>query len=636
MCGVAAIFARRGEVCRDALVRARDALRHRGPDEEGVWVSVDRQVGLAHTRLSIIDLTSGQQPIGNEDGSIQAIVNGELYDFERTQRQLEARGHRLRSRSDSEILVHLYEEYGAHAVQHIRGEYAFILWDHKRRLLLAGRDRFGIKPLVYAQIGDQLYIASEAKSLFAAGVPARWDHESVIQSCFVSPADRTLFADVFNIPPAGVLRATESSLNIDRYWDLDFPSHGGIEISEPEAVNGVRSQLETAVRRRLRADVPVGIYLSGGLDSCAVQGVAARLGQKLTGYTIAFEDDPQPEALRAQEMAAYVGSSVELLPITQQALADSFAASVRSAECMVMNAHGTAKYLLSRFVHDRGLKVVLTGEGADEMFAGYPAMRYDAFRERAGTSHDAQDALQVLRATNPASVGLSLPSGVAPSPRVDRVRAILGSAPAFFEANSETSEQMLSLFKSGPRGRDTEANPFLTLIEGIDVRAKLAGRDAVQRSLYLYRATLLPTYVLTVLGDKAEMAHSVEGRVPFLDHELAEYVARIPSSLMIQGDIEKKVLREAVRDLVPDSIYRREKHPLRAPVGVSGPMWNMLQDVVHSDAVKQLTFLDRGRVRALAAVGPNELNGPAAINRHCVVLTRLASLCALQEAFHLT
>ena len=620
MCGIVAVFARTGAVDEEALRRARTTLRHRGPDEEGSWLSPDRRVGLAHTRLSIIDLVSGQQPVANEDGSVVAVVNGELYDHERVQRELEERGHRLRGRSDSEILVHLYEELGAHAVHRLNGEFAFVLWDAARRTLLAGRDRFGIKPLVYAVAGDALYIASEAKALFAAGVPARWDAEAVLQACYVPTSEQTLFAGVRSVAPGGLLRATDRAVDTTTYWDLELPRAGEARMDAAEAVAGVRTHLATAVRRRLRADVPVSVYLSGGIDSSAILGLAAEAGRPLTGFTIAFAGDPQPEEARAREMAARCGAELDVLAISQRMLADAFAGAARAAEQMMMNGHGVGKYLLSRFVRDRGLKVVLTGEGADEMFAGYPAIRFDHLRERHGS---AEAAIAALAATNTASIGFSMPSMRATSPQLDVVRRVLGSVPGFFEAFAETGEIARTLF-ADPL---PHINPYLAILEDADARGTLSSRDAVARSLYMLTRTMLPAYMLTVLGDRMEMAHSIEGRVPFLDHELAEFVARVPSALKISDDTDKQILRDAVRDVVPESIYRREKHPLRAPVETDGPMWEMLQDMVRG---LQLPFLDPARVKAFVE---RDVQGTPALNGHMVLLTRLASLCALQDAF---
>ena len=224
MCGIVALFSNAGSVSREALAHATDALQHRGPDGQGVWVAPHRRVGLGHTRLSIIDLSTGDQPIANEDERLRVVVNGEFYDYERYRRELTVRGHRLRSRSDSEILLHLYEEEGTACLRHLRGEFAFALWDEPNGVLFAARDRFGIKPLYYGRFGDTLYLASEAKALFAAGVPARWDSESVFQDLHgVLDGDRSLFDGICQVPAGHYLLASRNHVKIARYWELDFP-----------------------------------------------------------------------------------------------------------------------------------------------------------------------------------------------------------------------------------------------------------------------------------------------------------------------------------------------------------------------------------------------------------------------------
>src|SRR5215510_12213343 len=225
MCGIVTVFSSNGPVSADALVRATRALHHRGPDGERQWIAPHGRVGMGHARLSIIDLTTGDQPIANEDEQVHIVVNGEFYDYARYQRELAVRGHRLRTRSDSEILLHLYEEEGAHCLRHLRGEFAFVLWDERNGLVFAARDRFGVKPLYYAKIGDTLYLASEAKALFAAGVPARWDHESFYQVSHVYfEQDRSLFEGVRQVPPGCYLHATNGHVRIVRYWDFNYPT----------------------------------------------------------------------------------------------------------------------------------------------------------------------------------------------------------------------------------------------------------------------------------------------------------------------------------------------------------------------------------------------------------------------------
>jgi asparagine synthase (glutamine-hydrolysing) len=279
MCGIVALFSRRDPISAAVVQRAIRSLYHRGPDRERHWIAPDGRVALGHARLSIIDLTTGDQPIASEDSRTRIVVNGEFYGYESIQCELEHSGHRLRTRSDSEIALHLYEDVGTQCLHRLRGEFAFVLWDETNRTMFAARGRFGIKPLFYTVHGDTLYFASEVKALFAAGVPARWDAESVSHSVELGGYQvRTLYDGVFQVPPGHYLLATDRHVQLVQYWDFDYPKtdHKGAERSDAEYVAEFREALEEAVRVRLRADVPVGCYLSGGLDSCAVLGLAAK------------------------------------------------------------------------------------------------------------------------------------------------------------------------------------------------------------------------------------------------------------------------------------------------------------------------------------------------------------------------
>jgi len=279
MCGIVAMFSRTAPVLAETIQRATKTLRHRGPDGQRYWLSPEARVALGHARLSIIDLTTGDQPIANEDETLHIIVNGELYGYEAMQKELEHRGHHLRTRSDSEIVLHLYEELGVECLARLRGEFAIVLWDNVKRKLFAARDRLGIKPLFYAFHDGTLYLASEAKALFAAGVPARWAPESLYDAGgFGGPQKRTLFDGIYQIPPGHYMLATEGQIEVKKYWDFDYPLAvvPAPVRSDAEYAEEFLSTFEESVRLRLRADVPVGCYLSGGIDSCAVLGLAAR------------------------------------------------------------------------------------------------------------------------------------------------------------------------------------------------------------------------------------------------------------------------------------------------------------------------------------------------------------------------
>src|SRR5215471_16593992 len=297
MCGIVAMYSAREPIPADALERATRRLAHRGPDGQRTWLAGDRRVGLGHTRLSIIDLATGAQPIAGEDESLQIVVNGEFYDFERAQRDLERRGHRLRTRSDSEIALHLYEDFGTACLRHLRGEFAFVLWDGPDDTLFAARDRFGIKPLYYASHRGTLYLASEVKALFAAGVPARWDRAAFFQANHLlgTPHDHTLFEGIHPVPPGHYLLASGGEVRLVRYWDFNYPA---LDDARPirldaEYAERFHHALDEAVRLRLRADVPVGCYLSGGLDSCAVLGLAAaHRVEPIRAFTLTFDGAP--------------------------------------------------------------------------------------------------------------------------------------------------------------------------------------------------------------------------------------------------------------------------------------------------------------------------------------------------------
>jgi asparagine synthase (glutamine-hydrolysing) len=273
MCGIVAVFARSAPVSPTVVERATKSLYHRGPDGQRQWVSSDGKIALGHARLSIIDLTTGDQPIASEDERTRIVVNGEFYGYEAIRRQLEGRGHCLRTKSDSEIAIHLYEDFGLQFLHHLRGEFALVLWDETRRRLIAARDRFGIKPLFYAWHKDTLYFASEVKALFAAGIPARWDPENVFHAVTMSKhQSRSLYDGVSELPPGHFLLATEKHVQVNQYWDFNYPKaeSSAPKRSDAEYAAEFRHELEEAVKIRLRADVPVGVYLSGGLDSCSV------------------------------------------------------------------------------------------------------------------------------------------------------------------------------------------------------------------------------------------------------------------------------------------------------------------------------------------------------------------------------
>src|SRR5258706_2570848 len=603
MCGIVAFFSHRDPIADAVLERATHSLRHRGPDGRRHWISSDRRVALGHARLSIIDLTTGDQPIASEDEQTRIVVNGEFYGYEPIQRELEQSGHRLRTRSDSEIALHLYEDFGGQCLHRLRAEFAFVLWDERNRTIFAARDRFGIKPLFYAWHDGTLYFASEVKALFAAGVPARWDAESVYH--YVenggSPV-RTLFDGVFQITPGHYLIGGEKHVEVNRYWDFDYPraDPAAPQRSDADWAAEFRLVLEEAVRIRLRADVPVGCYLSGGLDSCSILGLAARHhNAPMRAFTLSFDRAEYDEGEIAREMAAKAGAEFCPIPLRQDDLADHFADAIMQAETLCFNAHGVAKCLLSRAVRDAGYKVVLTGEGSDEILGGYAFFRRDMLLHNREGQDPAVVAgmLDELTRLNPVSRGLLLQDGKAGP--VDAVRRLLGFVPSWIETFSASSEKMRGLLARDFLDRFGQREAFHPLFSDIDVRGQLTGRDPLNQSLYLWAKTALPSYLLTMLGDRMEMAHSIEGRVPFLDHQVVEAIRCQPVSQKIRGMTEKFVLREAARDVISDTVYRRQKHPFLSPPATLNPkerLNSLVQDTLRGPTLASIPFFDQKKV----------------------------------------
>jgi asparagine synthase (glutamine-hydrolysing) len=640
MCGIAAIFSRDTPIDPAAIDRATLSLHHRGPDGRRHWISRDGRVALGHARLSIIDLVTGDQPIASEDESTRIIVNGEFYGFEAVQRQLEADGHRLRTRSDSEIALHLYEDVGLDCVHRLRGEFAMVLWDERNRTLVAVRDRFGIKPLFYAWHEGALYLASEVKALFAAGVPARWDVDSLshVVECGGHQA-RTLYDGVGQVPPGHYLLATDRHVQVHQYWDFDYSAAADVRPRPVEEYRAeFREALEDAVRVRLRADVPVGCYLSGGLDSCAVLGLAARHHpDPIRAFTLTFDRPDYDEKKEAREMAALVGAEFHPIPVGQDDLADHLADAVHQAETVCINAHGVAKYLLSRAVRDAGYKVVITGEGSDEILGGYAHFRRDMLMyNREGQEPDVLAAmLRQLEALNPVSRGLLLPHGA--SKPLDHVKRRLGFVPSWIETFSARAAKFDELVAPDYQQRLGARDSYGPLLNELDVHGQLRGRDAVHQSLYLWSKTLLPGYILTVLGDRMEMGHSIEGRVPFLDHHVVEVVRSQPVTQKINGMTEKFVLREAVRDVVTDTVYRRQKHPFLSPpatLNPEGKLHAMVQDTLRGPGLAALPFFDRQKVVHLLDRLATMDEGSRVANDQ--VLMILVSLCVLHQRFAMT
>ena len=664
MCGIAAILSRDGPVDPATLRRATRALRHRGPDAERTWVSPSGSVGLGHTLLAIND-PNGRQPIAGEDGRLRIIVNGQFYDYRRIRAELETRGHRFRTRSDSEIALHLFEDLGAGCLERLRGQFAFVIWDEDTGRLFAARDRFGLKPLFYAEHDGTLYLASEAKALFAAGVACGWDERGVYHWLLACPDERrSLFAGIRQVPPGHVLRAEGGGVRLERYWELPVSPRRRVGFRPPrrigpagagparsvggatpggsphtgtgstptvpsfaEAVERTRELTEEAIRLRMVAGVPVGCLISGGLDSSSVLGVAATCADgPVAAFTVGFERREFDESEGARAMAAAAGADHTVVTLGDADLADHFADAAWHAETLQYNTHGVARYLLARAVRGAGYRSVMAGEGADEAFFGY-----EFLRAAAGASRGGLGPRKVLRILSGLlrSPRRHHPNLAAVSPWLARIALLLPAAPSLLARLSGGLGLIRSVctndFLRGFDGYD----PYRAYYRRCKEATALSRREPARRLLHLWLHSIFVNYHMA--ADRLDMAHGVEVRLPFLDHELFEYCNSLPLAVLADHPREKHLLREAMRPHIPDSVYGAAKRPFMAPsaVGVDGPLHDFLQDTLRGEALKAVPFVDAGAVAGVL----DGLPQLAEEDRGSVdsLLLLLASVAVLQE-----
>lgn len=588
MCGIAGyIYSDRNRpVDPETLVAMAAIQYHRGPDGYG-WQAMEG-IGFSHARLSIIDLDEerGRQPFVSEDLRLMLTKNGELYDYQRIRARLVADGARFRTKSDSELLLHLYPRLGMDgSLPHLRGEFAFALFDREDDVMHLVRDRFGIKPLYWTMIEGGLVFGSELKVLFAhPEVNREFDSAGLFHQLMQTMVPgTTAFRGIHQVKPGHVLsvrrRDGELHVNENCYWDMPFPVEGARpgSVDEYEYIDGVREHLIEAVQLRLEADVPVGCYLSGGIDSCSIVGLSAASTQgSVKTFTIGFDSDDYDETPIAREMADAAGADQEILQIDADHLYDYFEETLWHTERTIYNTLGVAKLLMSRRVNETGYKVVLTGEGSDELFGGYPAFRRDMFLH--GLDHLSQGERSEWEAMLAENNRLFRGAMLAEESIEDRaLDDKVGFTPSCLQPWLACARMVPHLMHPDHRSALNGYSPGAAIADALDAEA-LENRHPLDRAQYVWIKTMLEGQILTWGGDRVDMANAMEARPPFLDHHLAEYAAILPPSMRIKGRIEKYVLREAMKGLLPETLYKREKFAFMAPPAYTDPeKWNAMQ-----------------------------------------------------------
>ncbi|ORX57444.1 asparagine synthase [Hesseltinella vesiculosa] len=633
------------------LQKSMDAIYSRGPDSNGTYVSPCGRCGLGHVRLSIIDLSGGQQPLSNASNTVHAVVNGELYDHDRLMAELESKGHKFKTRSDSELALHFYEDYDTDFLEKLRGEFACAIWDERKKRFLIARDRFGIKPMYYTIYNGVFMAASEIKALIGLGWKPEWDVNSIVHNGPICDY-RTCFKGVYKVPPGHYLLVSASgSIDIKQYWDADYPDKN---IEDPrsveEMIKGVHDRVLEAVRLRLRADVPLGIYLSGGLDSSAIAGVATHLlrqkdpNAKVEAFSISFtESGKYDEGEIAERTAAHVGANFHKLPVTQADMVANFEETVWHIEQPTSNLNTVGKFLLSKFVRDNGYKVVMTGEGSDEHFIGYGAFEKDYLREPdnstpGGFGRLTDEERRKLYENQSRDESSVMGSSEIKNEYIPKARWTGSTAQDSAGRSFCLPKEYYSETVTNYHGMPDPGSSYLDALNAVTRSKARTKWHPVHGTLYLECRTFLPNYLCNHLGDRIEMAHSIEARTPFLDHPLAEYVNSLPPSVKLCGKDEngkylneKWVLKKAMEPYITKEILERTKHPYVAPTAnpEEEPIVAILEKLVTKENIARLGFLNweecaRKKESVIKTGNPNDYKN----------MLQVMSLCVLSDRFN--
>jgi len=559
MCGICGIFDLSGRpINRDTLARLNSSIRHRGPDGEGELV--DNEIGLGHRRLSIIDVGGGGQPIGNEDGKVQVVFNGEIYNFIELRNELERFGHQFRTKSDTEVIVHAYEQWGTDCVKRFNGMFAFALWDARQRKLLLARDHLGIKPMYYVTIGNQLLFASEIKSLLQHPACPREVDLDALAELFTFryvPSPKTLFQRIMKLPPAHFMVVSRAGQRIERFWDwVPRPQNGR---KESELIEEYQELLEDAVRLQMRSDVPVGLFLSSGIDSGVLLAIMSKFANRpVQAFTIGFEGGEKTnEVDDARVLARKFGADHHFRMLAPEDYVKYYERYMWDLEEPVGNETAAAFYFVARIASER-VKVVLTGQGADEPWAGYD--RYKGVK------------LSALYNRMPRMVTNGVATLVARMPgrmeRLKRGAISLGEQDMltrFTKVYSFFSAEMKARLYRGDLKERFNADAYGTRQALNRLQKDVAHLDPLTQMLYIDTRANLPDDLLMV-ADKTSMANSLESRVPFLDYRLVEFVESLPPKLKLNGLNGKYLHKQAVEKWLPREVVRRKKKGFANPI----------------------------------------------------------------------
>jgi asparagine synthase (glutamine-hydrolysing) len=627
MCGIAGYVALDGSVPpREPIEGMLASLRHRGPDGFGIYRG-DSCV-LGHARLSIIDLEGGWQPIFNENRDVAITFNGEIYNYVELRRELEAIGHRFYTNSDTEVIVHAYEEWGRRCPERFNGQFGFAIYDHRDKTLFLCRDRLGVRPVYYARTENSFIFASEVKALKASGlVSLEPSMEGIHQifSLWTNVYPRTPFANVSELPPAHVMVVSPEGTETERYWSL--PIGGKEALSPGECVEGLKAHIDRSIRLRLRADVPVAAYLSGGLDSSLTTAFTRRCtSSPLKTFSLEFQDPRFDESEYQREMVRFLGTEHSSIRVNADDIASHFPDAIRAAERPLLRTAPVPMLLLSRLVRSEGYKVVITGEGADEFLLGYDIFKETKVREYCSRRPESLLRPLLLRRLYPY---LFSDKRMARFQEAFFLKGFKETADPFYGHRLRFDQaKRIHDFYSREAAIRIHEDPETCLLQSLP--PGFSDLSPIERTQVVEIATLLSSYLLSSQGDRVSMANSVEGRFVFLDHELIEFVSRIEPNRKMAGLREKRILKEIGRGMLPARIIERKKFPYRAPDMESflttATGRRILEEALDPVGLEGFGVFDTGKVKALASKVLSEAksNGRVTTSDNLVLMSVLS------------
>ncbi len=567
MCGIAGYFQLKAKTNpdRELIGRMVAAIRHRGPDEFGAYF--DNRCALGQARLSIIDLSTGSQPLANEDESVWITFNGEIFNYVELRPELEQKGHRFRTKSDTEVIVHAYEEWGKDCVKKFNGQFSFAIYDKKRQSLFIARDRLGIRPLHYCIHNGRLYFASEIKSIFCnPEIPRRIDFKGLdeIFTWWTTSPPRTAFENINELEAGSYLFVEQGKIETGRYWNLDYPEEFDKSRPIEDWAEELHELLVDSVRLRLRADVPVGGYLSGGLDSSATTALIKLFtSNRIETFSIAFHDKAYDESDYQLEMAEFIGTNHHQVKCGFRDIADNFPKVIWHTERPILRTAPTPLFMLSKLVRDNNFKVVLTGEGSDEILGGYDIFKEVLIRTFWARNPESQWRPLLLRKLYPT---LPLSPAKARYYLETFYKEGLQQSDRYFYSHMQrinTTTKVKEFFSD--TAKEAVGNHDSLCVFGQHLPENYMRWHHLCRAQYLEAKSLLAGYLLSSQGDRVSAANSIEGRFPFLDHRVVEFASKIPPLYKIHGLNEKYILKKAMQKELPPRILKRVKQPYMAP-----------------------------------------------------------------------